>query len=78
MAITGQQAQHQAQIDSAKLQQQFVLAQQKAQNELEIERIRAANDMAIEQMKTENAHQLALHQASLAANNSANGGAAVS
>jgi hypothetical protein len=69
MAITGQQAQHQAQIDSAKLQQQFVLAQQKAQNELEIERIRAQNDMAIEQMKTENAHQLALHQASLAAQN---------
>jgi hypothetical protein len=69
MQIATQQAQHQQQLDSAKLQQQFTLAQQKAQNDLEIERLRAQNDLAIEQMKAENAHQLAVHQASLAAQN---------
>jgi hypothetical protein len=69
MQINTQQAQHQQGLDAAKLQQQFALAQQKAQNDLEIERLRAQNDMAIEQMKAENAHQLAIHQASLAAQN---------
>jgi flagellar biosynthesis GTPase FlhF len=69
MQIASQQAQHQQHLDSAKLQQQFVLSQQKAQNDMEIEKLRAANDMRIEQMKAENAHQLAVHQASLAAQN---------
>jgi hypothetical protein len=69
MAIASQQADHAQKLDAAKLQQQFVLAQTKAQNDLEIERLRAANDMAIERMKAENAHQLAVHQASLAAQN---------
>jgi hypothetical protein len=69
MQIADQQAGHQQRLDREKLAQQFALAQQKAQNDLEIERLRAANDMAIEQMKAENAHQLAVHQASLAAQN---------
>jgi hypothetical protein len=69
MTLAGQQADHQQKLDTTKMQQAFLLAQQKAQHDLEIERLRAQNDMAIEQMKAENAHQLAVHQASLAAQN---------
>lgn len=67
MAIANQQAGHQQQLDQQKLQHDFAIQQLKANNDMEIERLRAANDLAIERLKADNAHQLAMHQASLQA-----------
>lgn len=67
MQIATQQAQHEQQLGQQKLQSDFAIQQMKANNDMEIERLRAANDLAIEKLKADNAHQLAMHQASLQA-----------
>jgi len=72
--LAGQQAAHQQQLDREKLAHDLAMSQQKAQNEMDVEKLKAANQLAIEKLKADNAHQLAMHQASLqAAQPQANG-----
>jgi hypothetical protein len=67
LQLNQQQLDSQKQLNSQKLEHDFAIQQLKANNEMDIERLRAANDLAVEQMKADNAHQLAMHQASLQA-----------
>lgn len=68
-----QQSQQQHQLNQQKLEHDLAVQSMKFNNELEVERLRAANDLAIEKLKADNAHSLAMHQASLQAAQPQNG-----